>query len=613
MNANLKKTEIITVASGKGGTGKSLITACLGWVLTMVGKRVLMVDGDPGTDGLSLFLLGPHGWRQLDSLKAENTFAHALRLFSSQGRIDLTPAQINRDLKTDDFGDEESTHIGDAPLHDHGVTYQALITAKTIYGDYDDDDVPHPVPELGRDVFRKAIAALFDYLKRQDNPFDYILVDTRGGFAAETTDICALSDSFIVVTEADVTSFHQDYNLMRHIQKASGDLGTKPLLRAFIVNKATETDNTSGRLNLENMEQSFRLELERAFPINYNDTYPIPLSIDAVKAYKTHRIPFIKAPASHFSYSLLTAFASILRIVTERWEEQQVKRWNRLSEMVDNAVKADRERIRIKNEEKTSGEKKTRQLEKEVQRLSERIKTVEYEKKQLERTLQEVSARYEREISRTNHILSKTTSSQPQTAENRPDCPTPKPKATPASPMVEKSMGRRYLAVIALALLAVVVAIGTYLVYSSMKGNRWTPAEMIAKLYSPDTPPPAKAILVLQLYQSGYKDYNRVDLSSVDLSKKNLQAVSFRSARLEGINFQGTDLSAADLQMADMRKADLSRADLSRADLRGANLSGADLSYSTLSGATLDKADLTGANIDQTDITDKQLAGAIRR
>ena len=46
----------------------------------------------------------------------------------------------------------------------------------------------------------------------------------EGGFAFESTDVCALADSFIVVTEPDVTSFYQDRNLLRRI----GDAGRWP-------------------------------------------------------------------------------------------------------------------------------------------------------------------------------------------------------------------------------------------------------------------------------------------------------------------------------------------------------------------------------------------------
>ena len=61
MSSRRIPTEIIAISSGKGGTGKTLVAACLGYSLKKAGHEVLMIDADPGTDGLSLFLLGPEG------------------------------------------------------------------------------------------------------------------------------------------------------------------------------------------------------------------------------------------------------------------------------------------------------------------------------------------------------------------------------------------------------------------------------------------------------------------------------------------------------------------------------------------------------------------------
>ena len=47
---------IITIASGKGGVGKTLVTAALGLVLSRRGKRILLVDGDMGLRDLDLVL-----------------------------------------------------------------------------------------------------------------------------------------------------------------------------------------------------------------------------------------------------------------------------------------------------------------------------------------------------------------------------------------------------------------------------------------------------------------------------------------------------------------------------------------------------------------------------
>ena len=45
---NLHRKEVWAVGGGKGGTGKSLISANMGVMLSKMGKRVLLVDADFG-------------------------------------------------------------------------------------------------------------------------------------------------------------------------------------------------------------------------------------------------------------------------------------------------------------------------------------------------------------------------------------------------------------------------------------------------------------------------------------------------------------------------------------------------------------------------------------
>jgi len=49
-------TRVITIASGKGGTGKTTLTANLGIALSKMGKKVLLVDADVAMANLSLIL-----------------------------------------------------------------------------------------------------------------------------------------------------------------------------------------------------------------------------------------------------------------------------------------------------------------------------------------------------------------------------------------------------------------------------------------------------------------------------------------------------------------------------------------------------------------------------
>jgi cellulose biosynthesis protein BcsQ len=330
-----RNTEIVAVASGKGGTGKTLILASLGYALQTSGHRVLFIDTDTATDGLSLFLLGPRGWEATVDLLPQNTFSQYLRVSQSEPtRGDwVIPFKVNRGRQDD-----------------HGQFYDVLISGQGLYGDIRDEISQSADPQLTREAFRNAVQSLFDWL-RNSGQWDYVLVDTRGGFGFNTTDVCALSDSFFLVTEPDFTSFYQDKNLFYRISAAAVELVRKATLRGVIVNKATEfSPNEAGalsglhNLDLEKMEASFRNALVEEFDIRYSDTHPVPLDLEAVQAYKSQKIPYLACPSSVFSYATLTAFSSLLRTVTVQWPDETTKRWNALVDRVSIAIKAENDR-----------------------------------------------------------------------------------------------------------------------------------------------------------------------------------------------------------------------------------------------------------------------------
>jgi flagellar biosynthesis protein FlhG len=62
-------SHVITVASGKGGVGKSCIVANLGAILARSGLRVLLVDGDFGLANLEI-LFGVHGEARIEHVMA---------------------------------------------------------------------------------------------------------------------------------------------------------------------------------------------------------------------------------------------------------------------------------------------------------------------------------------------------------------------------------------------------------------------------------------------------------------------------------------------------------------------------------------------------------------
>lgn len=379
------RAEIISVASGKGGTGKTLILASLGYALQMSGHRILFVDTDTATDGLSLFILGPRGWEVISDLETENTLLGYLRKSDVSPSVmdGITPFKVNRGRQDD-----------------HGQIYDLLISGRGLYGDVQEEIDQSAAVQITRESFRRSIDQLFKHL-RASNQWDYVLVDTRGGFGFNTTDTCALSDSFFLVTEPDFTSFYQDKNLMYRVAAAATELDRKAVLRGVIVNKATEflkNDNEAElgihNLNLDNIEASFRNALVEEFKIRYSDTNPIPLDIEAVQAYKLHKVPYLACPGSVFSYATLVAFSNLMKTVTVRWSDESTKRWNELVDRISAAIKSenDRKRSNIFAQQKLRTEKET--LERNYQLLQTQYEDL---RNSLERTGEHEQYRLERD------------------------------------------------------------------------------------------------------------------------------------------------------------------------------------------------------------------------
>lgn len=89
---------VIVITSGKGGVGKTTVTANLGTALAQVGCKVALIDADFGLRNLDL-LLGLEQrivYTALDVLAGECTLEKALVRDKRQDRLVLLPAAQNR-------------------------------------------------------------------------------------------------------------------------------------------------------------------------------------------------------------------------------------------------------------------------------------------------------------------------------------------------------------------------------------------------------------------------------------------------------------------------------------------------------------------------------------
>lgn len=158
--------KIILVASGKGGTGKTSLTASVGTALADLGKKVLVVDGDCGLRNLDL-VLGM-------SDRAVFTFADVAR-----GTVTLSHAAAA-----------------------HPVTDGLyLLTA------------PADPPDLTASQMRSLAE------QTEQDGYDYVIIDGPAGLPAELSLYAQIATQGIVVTMPDPASIRGAERVARRMEE----------------------------------------------------------------------------------------------------------------------------------------------------------------------------------------------------------------------------------------------------------------------------------------------------------------------------------------------------------------------------------------------------------
>ena len=607
MSEPSSNTEIIAFSSGKGGTGKTLLTISLAFALRTSGHRVLLIDSDTGTDGLTLFLLGAKGIQTIKNVRLEETFTGFLKNYIDEGVLRYKARNMFREeISRPEIDLPKGTEID--------VEYPTLISGLNPFGEQITSS--GPVPELNREDYQRAVGALFEDI-RSGGDFDYVLVDTRGGFAFESSDVCAISDSFIIVTEPDRTSFYQDHNLVNHIFAAAEATSRKPVLRAVVVNKARV--GIDGRP--ENIEREFRTQLSGGLPIEYSETFAIPLDVEAVDAHRVHELPYVFAPASKYSTHTIRAFHDILGIVTAEWSSHRRAGWRTLVGYIEAAVKKEKAQRRRKQLAKVFVATSLiaivvvaiglsfRQIVLDRERSQELSRELRYREFSLQRDLEEARSRANRADSLSIQAQRFGTEAQVSTREL-------------------ELLGEQLASQVAIAAtadrirrqadsLASNLALAQFEI-SKLKEDAVSAKEMIGRrdslirsltveedqgkmvqeqlalLLSTEMSPSLRLRSLQTLLEAGYRsfpfaDFSNLDLSGLDLSDSDLNRASLINANLTGTKLtnallQDANLSGALLLMADLNNTHLYGAQLGEADARGTDFRGAlGLTYSQLS------------------------------
>lgn len=183
--------KVISVVSGKGGSGKSLLTAVLGRALAREGKRVLLVDMDIFVRGLTVLLFS---YTRPERSGGKVTISDALGVYAEKSEetgptiYSKESFMIERFFECDVIPSVENVAL---PL------------------DYNDRS-------LSDEKFTNKVLNTLILTVAQD--YDYILLDNRAGMDSLIASACRTSDITIAIAEDDEVGRQTNSNLTKFLQ-----------------------------------------------------------------------------------------------------------------------------------------------------------------------------------------------------------------------------------------------------------------------------------------------------------------------------------------------------------------------------------------------------------
>ena len=294
--------EVLSFVSAKGGTGKTILSAATAYTLLHSGVRVVTIDADFSTRGLSLFLLGSVLESYEFRIRGENCLADSI--------LEGIPVSEVSPLKIVHGEVEYNIVISNKDVWRSGVSEERFRGRSPL----DQGSAVRP------EDYCKYLWDLCDRFRKE---YDYIIIDTRGGFDPTSAAPATVADGYVVVLEADKVSVEQVADLKEQIDKYAASMGrngyspsSQASLKGFIVNKAIHSVD----------EDIFSTALARLY--NSKTFGVIPIDKYAIRAYQKKTVPQEKFPDSDFSYySLLT----IERLISPsaNWSTDSAKKFTK--------------------------------------------------------------------------------------------------------------------------------------------------------------------------------------------------------------------------------------------------------------------------------------------
>jgi flagellar biosynthesis protein FlhG len=190
-----KKTRIITVASGKGGVGKTNLSVNLALAYARIGKRVVVMDADLGLANVNVILKIIPKWNLYHVIRKQKTMLEIL-------------------VETE-----------------YGIGIVAGASGFSKIANLSDDERINFIEELN--TLSSA---------------DIIIIDTSAGVSSNVLDFVAAADDTIIITTPEPTAITDAYGIVKIIatEVENLDMGLKLVVNR--VHSAPEAKNVADRM-----------------------------------------------------------------------------------------------------------------------------------------------------------------------------------------------------------------------------------------------------------------------------------------------------------------------------------------------------------------------------
>jgi MinD-like ATPase involved in chromosome partitioning or flagellar assembly len=276
-------TQTLAILSGKGGTGKSILSTSLGYLLARIGFRTLLVDMDFFTGGLSFYALAEYPRRPKVSLKD---------VFTDQAPVEeVRPVEIPHPFARG--------HLYILPAVTGRRQSEAELQLHVRFQDLE--------------AFVARVQSLLDSV-RNDGGFDLIILDTRGGSDLTSVGAALAAGSYILVTEADKTSWDVGRLLIDAVEEGGLATGFPADRLGFVINKNVLPS------------QAIEAFLRQQWECPHLTT--IPLDENAIRFFQEDRVPVAEDIGTPFSAAVIPIIRKLF--VSEDWSNEQIDLYHNL-------------------------------------------------------------------------------------------------------------------------------------------------------------------------------------------------------------------------------------------------------------------------------------------